>query len=75
MPSVQVFERMGFDVTPAPTLLSTRGDGNYSLLSAVVPSARALNTTVVCLHEYLGMLWYAIYARPGRRAQSVSSRL
>ena len=58
--SVQVFERVGFDVTPAPTLLSTRGDGNYGLLSTVVPSARALNTTVVCLHEYLGMLWYAI---------------
>lgn len=58
--SVKVFERVGFDVTPAPTLLSTRGDGDYGILSSVMPSARALSTSVACMHEYLGMLWYAI---------------
>ncbi len=57
------FEEQGMRVYAAPTgfLFSAgSGSGSGGGVSAWLPSARALQTSQVALHEYLGRLWYAI---------------
>lgn len=58
--SVIMFERVGLQVLPAPTVLDTRGDGDYGPLGGLWPSAGALARTARALHEYLGMAWYRL---------------
>ena len=54
--AVQQFRRVGFQVTPAPTAFIT--PENKSVFS-YIPSASALETSSMALHELLGKLWYA----------------
>lgn len=55
--AVQQFKRVGFQVTPAPTVfLSLPGFSLYNFL----PSARALKLSSLVLHECLGQLWYQL---------------
>jgi len=52
------FERVGFDVLPAPTgYLSTKEE--LSVFS-FIPSAQALTVSSFVFHEYLGLLWYRL---------------
>ena len=57
--SVAMFERQGFTVTAAGTRFSRRRPG-HEPLSAYLPSVHALASSRESLHEYLGLLWYAI---------------
>lgn len=57
--SVYAFEQAGVDVIPMPTgQLSQQSPGAYWL--NWLPSARALNTSYLALHEYLGLLFYSL---------------
>ena len=51
------FERVGFDVLPAPTKIRTVPSLSFF---DFLPSAAALNSTARSLHEWLGRAWYAI---------------
>src|SRR3990167_2925301 len=53
--SVYAFKNRGIHVIPAP--MGYIIQDSYSWL----PSLRALNTTALALHEYIGMVWYWIY--------------
>ena len=55
--AVEQFERVGFHVTPAPTVFLSMP--KLSLLS-FIPSARALEISALVIHESLGRLWYAL---------------
>lgn len=57
--SVEVFERQGIRVYPAPTGFRYGVRKNAGLLDWL-PSAGALEKSQTALHEYLGRLWYAI---------------
>ena len=55
--AVAEFERVGFDVTPAPTKIRAVPSFSYFDL---LPSAAAMNSTARNLHEWLGRAWYHI---------------
>jgi len=55
--AVAEFERVGFDVTPAPTKIRAAPSFSYFDL---LPSAAAMNSTARNLHEWLGRAWYHI---------------
>jgi uncharacterized SAM-binding protein YcdF (DUF218 family) len=60
--SVHAFEQAGFMVTPMPT-----GQVSHQSPSAYwlnwLPSAAALNSSYLALHEYLGLLFYSLKER------------
>lgn len=59
MRSVEAFEHVGFQVSPAPTGLPATGpDAPSPTLKDWIPSASGLYSTFMALHEWLGMLWY-----------------
>jgi uncharacterized SAM-binding protein YcdF (DUF218 family) len=55
--AVAIFERVGFTVLPAPTLVP--GARRFDALDWL-PDAFALNQSVIALHEYLGLAWYRV---------------
>lgn len=55
--AVQVFQKAGFQVIPAPTAYTTRYRTD---LLAVIPNAAALRNSSIFFHELIGMLWYRI---------------
>ena len=57
------FERVGFQVTPAPTAFTTRyrTDG-----LAFLPTASALQQSRIFIHEIIGMLWYRLLSAPNK---------
>lgn len=58
--SAEIFKRQGFEVTPASTKFSRRRDDVNKSLSHYLPGVHALQASRESLHEYLGMLWYAL---------------
>lgn len=61
--AVAVFERTGFRVVPAPTLVPA---GRRSTALDWLPDAAALERSVLALHEYLGTAWYRLRHGAGR---------
>ncbi len=61
--AVMLFEAAGFDVTPAPTQMST----SFPLTAAAywVPDTEALDLSHDVLREYLGLLWYRLVSPVG----------
>jgi len=55
--SMQMFEKFGLDVIPAPTVFDGKGLRGLTLRH-FLPSARSLNRTAHVFHEWVGMLWY-----------------
>jgi len=55
--SVEAFERAGLDVVAAPTAFRKRPASSENFLD-YFPSAGALNSSALVLHEYLGRIWY-----------------
>jgi len=55
--AVAVFERAGFQVVPAPTLVPV---GRTSAALDWLPDAVALERSVLALHEHLGGVWYRL---------------
>lgn len=57
----QIFDQADIKIIPAPmgfvTLDTQKGLFNY------LPSLGALNTSVIAMHEYIGMVWYQFYYR------------
>jgi uncharacterized SAM-binding protein YcdF (DUF218 family) len=66
--SLLSFRRAGLDPVPAPT--DYRRDRGGLGWPDLLPRAGALETTSLALHEYVGLLWYAIRlpAAPGWKA-------
>ena len=62
--SVATFERRGFEVIPAPTIY-TLASIPWKRIRCWIPSSRHLHESEQALHEYLGMLWYALIAKVG----------
>lgn len=52
-----IFETMGFDVVPAPTIFFSRE--NLSAL-AFLPGGEGLRRSEHALHEWIGMVWYRL---------------
>lgn len=60
--AVAIFERVGFTVLPAPTLVPAAR--RFDALDWL-PDAPALARSAIALHEYLGRAWYHLrYRRP-----------
>ena len=55
--AVAAFERAGFKVLPAPTLVPS---GRRFSASDWLPDTAALGRSVLALHEYLGRVWYRL---------------
>lgn len=55
--AVAAFRGAGLDVTPAPTRFVTRPT---PLLGDFLPSAGALQKSSFAIHEWLGIVWYAV---------------
>jgi uncharacterized SAM-binding protein YcdF (DUF218 family) len=55
--SVEAFERAGLDVVAAPTAFRKRPTSSENFLD-YFPSAGALYSNSLVLHEYLGRIWY-----------------
>jgi len=55
--SVQMFEKFGLDVIPAPTVFDGKGLRDLTFRH-FLPKARSLNRTAQVFHEWAGMLWY-----------------
>jgi len=55
--AAEQFERVGFDIIPAPTSLAVMPKLNIFLF---LPSASALEMSSMTIHEWLGCLWYEI---------------
>lgn len=55
--SMAIFERVGFDVVPAPTALLSRGELR---LSDYFPSGEGLRRSHYAMHEWIGLLWYRL---------------
>lgn len=55
--AVQVFQKAGFQIIPAPTVYTTRYQTG---LLTFVPNAVALRDSRIFFHELIGMLWYRI---------------
>ncbi|MTW22152.1 YdcF family protein [Allochromatium palmeri] len=59
--AVEVFERAGLEVTPAPTAQFHHPGWTGTLkYSDWLPSAKALQTSYYAIHEHLGRLWYQV---------------
>lgn len=59
--SVEAFEQVGFTVTAAPTVVPRANqDHDQSHILSWIPSAKNLNSSVMALHEWLGILWYRL---------------
>ena len=59
--AVPVFEKQGFDVTPAPTRFKGLNKHSFDLeFNSFLPSVKALSTSYYALHELLGVVWYSI---------------
>ena len=59
MPRAQaVFEQVGFQVIPAPTMFATTR--NQFTVFDFLPSSAALEVSSVALHEWIGRLWYLL---------------
>lgn len=61
--AVAVFERAGFQVVPAPTLVPA--SRTYTALDWL-PSATGLERSMLALHEYVGRAWYRLRHAAGR---------
>ncbi len=61
--AMREFERVGFQVTPAPTAFTTRyrTDG-----LAYLPTASALQQSRIFIHEVIGMMWYRLFPAPNK---------
>lgn len=55
-----VFEKMGFEVIPAPTIFVA---SMRPALTDFLPSAHWLHKSSYAMHEWLGLAWYALYHR------------
>ncbi|HFE37495.1 MAG TPA: YdcF family protein [Gammaproteobacteria bacterium] len=55
--AVNIFEKTGLEVIPAPTKFATGSEPWYL---KILPSASALKSNYIALHEWLGRAWYAI---------------
>ena len=55
--ALYAFRKAGFEVIPAPTVFTTRYQLN---LLAFMPSAGALHSSQLFLHEVIGLLWYRL---------------
>jgi len=64
--AVAAFERVGIEVTPAPTCFAHHGDTAGPDYRDWLPAARAFLMSYYALHEYLGQLWYRLEAILGR---------
>lgn len=64
--AVAAFRHAGLEPVPAPTGFVDRLRGESGLM-ALVPSARALLSSYLALHEWMGIAWYRIRYRHGRR--------
>ena len=55
--SREAFERVGFQVTPAPTIFAT-----HEPLSVLhfLPHSSTLETSTILLHEWIGRVWYRL---------------
>lgn len=53
----RVFRKAGFEVVPAPTAFTTAYQTD---LLSFLPSADALNSSRIFMHELIGILWYRI---------------
>lgn len=58
--AMQVFDRVGFGVTPAPTGYLRDTFRDATTLEKWLPTASALNISRTALHEWLGLLYYRI---------------
>ncbi len=56
--SVEAFEQMGLQVTPAPMGFVT--PDRRPLLMQLLPNARSLEMTSAVMHEWIGRLWYQL---------------
>ncbi|MCW7556069.1 YdcF family protein [Endozoicomonas gorgoniicola] len=55
--SVLSYQKMGFEVIPAPTLF-TWSEVPWKKLRYWLPQTRNLRSSELALHEYLGLIWY-----------------
>ncbi|WP_160174111.1 YdcF family protein [Endozoicomonas montiporae] len=55
--SVLSFQKMGFEVIPAPTIF-TWSEVPWKKLRYWMPRTRNLRSSEIALHEYLGLFWY-----------------
>ncbi|MBI5919604.1 MAG: YdcF family protein [Nitrosomonadales bacterium] len=55
--SVEVFQRAGFEVIPAPTGFSTRYETN---LLSFLPNGEAMYLSSIFAHEMIGQAWYRL---------------
>ncbi|MEW6746015.1 MAG: YdcF family protein [Planctomycetota bacterium] len=53
----RAFEKAGLEVIPAPTVLH---DLSELHVSDFLPSSRALESSALAIHEWIGRVWYAI---------------
>ena len=60
--SVATFERRGFEIIPAPTMY-TWPSIPWKRIGYWIPGSRHLHVSGQALHEYLGILWYALKAK------------
>ena len=68
--AVSIFKQAGLQVTPAPSIFAT-GHSSSDLLDWL-PSAPALQTSSMALHENLGQLWYRIRHRADTAVNSAT---
>ena len=59
--AAMAFASAGFEVIPAPTDFAGHGETN---LLDFLPLGAALESSSIVMHEFIGMLWYWLIARP-----------
>jgi len=59
--SIYVFKQTGLNVIPAPMGYVTK-TSKLSFLDCL-PSSEGLSTSIMAIHEYVGLLWYRLYYR------------
>ena len=55
--SVSIFEKVGFNVVPAPTAFES---GKPFIWLDILPGAGAMKVSRIALHEMAGAVWYRI---------------
>lgn len=60
--AVEAFERVGSQVTPAPTYFIHRESGSGQRYTDWLPSVSAFAVSYFAIHEYLGRVWYQLKA-------------